>query len=215
MALSPDYRTYSPATVGDTAVLDAGLRAYMLRVYNWMSSGLILTGIVAYAVANTSLIDLFYQRVATARGMSVQPTLLGYAAMFGPPGHAYVYRSYGLHWCLNAVCGAEPRGSAVLIRALEPASGLDLMRERRGVSDPRLLCSGPGRLCHALDVTGVMDGQPLDTPTLMIQGRPGPVEVVAGRRIGITRGVETPWRFGLAGSQFLSRPLREAPPSPS
>ena len=137
------------------------------------------------------------------------------AAMFGPPGHAYVYRSYGLHWCLNAVCGAEPRGSAVLIRALEPASGLDLMRERRGVSDPRLLCSGPGRLCQALDVTGALDGRPLDTPTLMVQARPGPVEVVAGRRIGITRGVETPWRFGLSGSRFLSRPLRDASPSPS
>ena len=117
MALSPDYRTYSPATVGDTAVLDAGLRAYMLRVYNWMSSGLILTGIVAYAVANTSLIDLFYQRVATARGVSVQPTLLGYAAMFAPLVFVMVLSfgvnrlsksaSQALFWAFAATMGAS------------------------------------------------------------------------------------------------------------
>jgi DNA-3-methyladenine glycosylase len=129
------------------------------------------------------------------------------ASMFGPTGHAYVYRSYGVHWCLNVVCGAEASGSAVLIRALEPAVGIDLMRERRGVSDRRQLCRGPGRLCQALNVTGVLDGRPLDRPPFAIEGRSGPVEVVAGRRVGITRGTETPWRFGLAGSGFLSRPL--------
>jgi DNA-3-methyladenine glycosylase len=133
------------------------------------------------------------------------------AAMFGPAGHAYVYRSYGLHWCLNAVCGMEAAaGSAVLIRALEPRAGVDLMRERRrggGASDPRRLCGGPGRLCQALGVTGALDGRRLDEPSFAIEGRSGSVEVVAGRRIGITRGVEAPWRFGLAGSPFLSRPL--------
>ncbi len=128
-------------------------------------------------------------------------------SMFGPAGHAYVYRSYGLHWCLNIVCGTEASGSAVLIRALEPTAGIDLMRERRGVSDPRQLCRGPGRLCRALDVTGALDGRPLDWPPFAIEGRSGPVEVVAGRRVGITRGIETPWRFGLTGSAFLSRPL--------
>jgi len=130
------------------------------------------------------------------------------ASMFGPAGHAYVYRSYGIHWCLNVVCGVEAPGSAVLIRALEPVAGADLMRERRGVSDPRLLCSGPGRLCQALGVTGTLDGRPLDTPPFIFENRPRPVQILEGRRIGITRGVETPWRFVLSGSAFLSRPLR-------
>lgn len=129
------------------------------------------------------------------------------AAMFGPAGHAYVYRSYGLHWCLNAVCGAEPCGSAVLIRALEPVAGLALMRERRGVPDPRQLCRGPGRLCQALGVTGALNGHPLDQPPFAVEERPDEPDIAVGRRVGITRGVETPWRFGLAGSAFLSRPL--------
>ncbi len=134
------------------------------------------------------------------------------AAMFGPPGHAYVYRSYGIHWCLNVVCDAEAPGSAVLIRAVQPVAGLDAMRRRRGVSDPRRLCSGPGRLCQALGITGALDGRPLDAAPFAIEAPPGPLRpehlpVVAARRIGITRGVETPWRFGVSGSPFLSRPL--------
>ena len=128
------------------------------------------------------------------------------AAMFGPVGHAYVYRSYGLHWCLNLVCGLAP-GSAVLIRALEPQAGLDLMRARRGLDDPRLLCGGPGRLCQALAITAALDGQPLDAPPFQLDDRIGPVAVAAGPRIGLTRGQATPWRFGEAGSVFLSRKL--------
>ncbi len=133
------------------------------------------------------------------------------AAMFGPAAHAYVYRSYGLHWCLNIVCGESARGSAVLLRAIEPRAGIATMQSRRGVTEVRLLCSGPGRLCQALGVTGALDGRPLDEPPFSIEGCSSTGEIAAGRRIGITRGTDTPWRFGLVGSRFLSRPLHAAP----
>ena len=120
------------------------------------------------------------------------------AAMFGPPGPAYVYRSYGLHWCLNLVCGVIP-GSAVLIRALEPEHGLDLMRERRGQVPHRDLCRGPGRLCQALAVTGTLDGQSLNAAPFTVLNGTGHAEVITGRRIVITRGADTPCRVGLAG----------------
>ena len=125
------------------------------------------------------------------------------AAMFGPVGHAYVYLSYGIHWCLNLVCGTEP-GSAVLIRALEPLHGLEIMRARRGLDRDRLLCSGPGRLCQALGVTAALDGHALDRPPFaLLAGARRPV--AAGPRIGITKAVDQPWRFTHAGSPFLSR----------
>jgi DNA-3-methyladenine glycosylase len=129
------------------------------------------------------------------------------ASMFGPPGHAYVYRSYGIHWCLNFVCEAEGIASAVLIRALEPLAGLDAMRARRGVESPRLLAAGPGRLCQALGLTGEHDGLPLDEPPFELRPRAGAVDLVTGARIGITKAAERPWRYGLAGSPFLSRPF--------
>ena len=129
------------------------------------------------------------------------------ASMFGPPGHAYFYRSYGIHWCLNFVCEDEGVANAVLVRALEPTHGLDAMRERRGLDDPRLLCSGPGRLCQALGVTRDHDGLALDRPPFELLAAESPVEVVSGPRIGITRAAELPWRYAEAGSRFLSRAL--------
>ena len=135
------------------------------------------------------------------------------ASMFGPPGHAYVYRSYGIHWCLNVVCEDEGVASAVLIRALEPIAGLDEMTARRGVDDRRLLCSGPGRLCQALGITRELDGAPVDAPPFELYTRAAPVELLAGPRIGITKAAERPWRYGLAGSRFLSRSFPASPPA--
>ncbi|MBB5696297.1 DNA-3-methyladenine glycosylase [Muricoccus pecuniae] len=137
------------------------------------------------------------------------------ASMFGPPGHAYVYRSYGLHWCLNLVCGAGATGNAVLIRAIRPVRGIEAMRERRGVLAERLLCSGPGRLCGALGVTGAMDGLPVVREPFLLLPREAVAEVVSGPRIGISRGMEAPWRFGLAGSPFLSRPFSKGRRGPA
>jgi DNA-3-methyladenine glycosylase len=128
-------------------------------------------------------------------------------AMFGPAGQAYVYRSYGIHWCLNLVCGPGDLASALLLRALEPTHGLDLMRERRRVDNPRLLCSGPGRLCEALAVTREQDGLPLDRPPFGLRAAAATPEIVVGKRIGLTKAADRPWRYGLAGSRFVSRPF--------
>jgi DNA-3-methyladenine glycosylase len=130
------------------------------------------------------------------------------AVMFGPPGYAYVYRSYGIHWCLNFVCEAEGSASAVLIRALAPTQGLAAMRRRRGVTDERLLCSGPGRLCQALGITDAQYALALDQPPFAIFARSEEIDVVVGPRIGLTKAVDHPWRYGLKGSRFLSKPFR-------
>jgi len=135
------------------------------------------------------------------------------AVMFGPPGYAYVYRSYGIHWCLNFVCEEEGSASAVLIRALEPTAGLKEMQRRRGIDEVQLLCSGPGRLCQALGITKAHDGMALDRSPFELRARAGEPAIAVGRRIGITKAAEEPWRYGLAGSRFLSRPFRSQGPS--
>jgi DNA-3-methyladenine glycosylase len=127
--------------------------------------------------------------------------------MFGPPGFLYVYRSYGIHWCMNFVCEAEGSASAVLLRALEPTHGLAAMRRRRDVDDPRMLCSGPGKLTQALGITHAQNGFSLDAPPFALYARVGDVEVATGIRIGLTKAVELPWRYGLKGSRFLSKPF--------
>jgi DNA-3-methyladenine glycosylase len=125
-------------------------------------------------------------------------------AMFGRPGNVYIYRIYGMHWCLNFVCTP---GSAVLIRAIEPEIGIATMIERRGTDALTQLCSGPGKLCQALDVTIALNDRLLDhdpyslTPT-------APAPIVSGKRIGITKNAEAPWRFGISGSRYLSKPFR-------
>ena len=128
--------------------------------------------------------------------------------MFGPPGFLYVYRSYGIHWCMNFVCEKEGSASAVLIRAIEPTHGIPAMRRRRGLHDERMLSSGPGKLCEAMAVTDKHNGLALDTPPIEVYARTRKPDIVSGIRIGITKAVELPWRYGLKGSKFMSKPFR-------
>ena len=132
------------------------------------------------------------------------------AVMFGPPGHLYVYRSYGLHWCANLVCEPEGSGAAVLLRAIAPMHGIPAMRARRHGAGDRLLCAGPGRLCSALAIDRHLDGADALRPggPVTLSGRAQPLEVVCGPRIGITQAADRPWRFGVAGSPYLSKPFR-------
>jgi DNA-3-methyladenine glycosylase len=128
------------------------------------------------------------------------------AVMFGPPGHAYVYRIYGMHWCLNFTCGDA---SAVLIRALEPLYGIAKMRARRGSETLTSLCSGPGKLCQALGITGAQNGLSLSAPPFALARAAGPAQIASGVRIGITKARDLERRFGLAGSPYLSRRFPE------
>jgi len=130
--------------------------------------------------------------------------------MFGPPGHLYVYRSYGIHWCANVVCAEDAIGAAVLVRAVEPTRGVGKMCERRGLDDIRLLASGPGRLTQALGITSAHNGLDLGSPPFELIAPTAPVDVVASMRVGITRAADTAWRFSLVGSTFVSRPRPRA-----
>lgn len=127
--------------------------------------------------------------------------------MFGPPGFTYVYRSYGIHWCINFVCEKAGSASAVLIRALEPTHGIAAMRRRRKLHDERSLCSGPGKVTQALGITHAHNALALDTPPIALYARVGKAEISAGVRVGITKAIELPWRYGLKGSRFLSKPF--------
>jgi len=133
--------------------------------------------------------------------------------LFGPPGRAYVYLSYGIHSLLNAVCEPEGRAAAALIRALEPSVGVDQMRERRGRVDVAELCSGPGKLTEALGVGLELNGTSLLAPPFDLRepvGEWSSVEILTGRRIGITKAVELPWRYCAAGNLHVSRPWPRA-----
>ncbi|MET0279187.1 MAG: DNA-3-methyladenine glycosylase [Pseudorhodoplanes sp.] len=130
------------------------------------------------------------------------------AIMFGPPGFAYVYRSYGIHWCVNFVCEAAGSASAVLIRALQPTQGIATMKRRRGLRDERLLCSGPGRLCQALGITHAENGLRLDRAPFELRAAADTADIAIGKRIGISKAVDLPWRYGLKGSKYLSKPFR-------
>lgn len=165
--------------------------------------GLLVDGIGGIIVETEA-----YDRTDPASHSFAGPTRRN-ASMFGPPGHAYVYRSYGLHWCLNLVCET---GSAVLLRALQPITGLETMRARRGLDAPRLLCAGPGRLAQALGIDLSHDGLRLDRAPFAWLAPQGPVTVAATTRIGISRGVDAPWRFLVPGSPYLSRPLPRTKP---
>jgi DNA-3-methyladenine glycosylase len=129
------------------------------------------------------------------------------SVMFGPPGFVYVYRSYGIHWCVNFVCEKAGSASAVLIRALQPTHGIPAMRRRRGLQDEKSLCSGPGKLTQALGITHQHNALALDAPPFALHAKVGKPDIVSGVRIGLTKAVELPWRYGLKGSKFLSKPF--------
>lgn len=195
--------------LGGPVLKGGGLSAILSRPAPEVAAGLIGAHLTVHGVGGIIVETEAYDAHDPASHSFRGPTPRN-APMFGPIGRAYVYRIYGLHWCLNVVCDAASPGSAVLIRALEPVWNLEVMAERRGAVRARDLCAGPGRLCQALAVTGAFNGQPIEAGPFQLRlGNPEPV--IAGPRIGIRQGVQTPWRFGRIGSPYLSRPFDGAP----
>ncbi len=186
--------------VGDDRRMPIDFSASSVEVARALIGAVLLVDGVGGRIVETEAYDADDAASHSFRGPSARN-----ATMFGPPGHAYVYRSYGIHWCLNTVCREAGHGAGVLIRALEPTHGLDAMRERRGVADVRLLCAGPGRVGQALGISRSFDGLPLDREPFQIEPAATPPELVVGPRIGISKAVDMPWRFGLKGSRFVSR----------
>ena len=182
-------------------------RSFFARSVHQVASELIGTSLVVNGVGGRIVEVEAYHHTDPAAHSYGGPTSRN-AVMFGPPGFAYVYRSYGIHWCLNFVCEEDGSASAVLIRALEPTAGIPAMRRRRGLKDERMLCSGPGKLGQALAISHKQNGLPLDKPPFELRARADEPEVVTGPRIGITKAADVPWRYGLKDSPFLSRPFR-------
>ena len=181
-------------------------RAFFARSVHEVAPGLIGATLLVDGVGGIIVEVEAYHHTEPAAHSYRGPTPRN-LVMFGPPGFAYVYRSYGIHWCVNFVCEKEGSASAVLIRALQPTHGLAAMRRRRKSQDERSLCSGPGKLTQALGITHAHTGLPLDAPPIALFSRTEKPEVVAGVRIGLTKAVDLPWRYGLKGSKFLSKPF--------
>lgn len=193
------------ATIADMTTFIAGIdfSAPSHEVAPQLIGVTVLVNGVGGRIVETEAYDMSEPAAHTYNGPSARN-----ASMFGPPGHAYVYLSHGIHWCLNFVCREPGHGAGVLIRAIEPLAGLDAMRVRRGGEDLRMLCSGPGKLCQAMAVTRAHNGLALTAPPFALLPSGAPVALAVGPRIGISKAVELPWRFGEAGSRFLSRPFR-------
>jgi len=181
-------------------------RAFFARSVHEVAPDLIGTTLLVNGVGGIIVEVEAYHHTDPAAHSFRGPTARN-AVMFGPPGFVYVYRSYGIHWCVNFVCEKEGSASAVLIRALEPTHGLAAMRRRRHLSDERTLCSGPGKLTEALGITGGHNALALDASPFALFTRTARPEIVSGLRIGITKAVDLPWRYGLKGSKFLSKPF--------
>ena len=172
------------------------------RVARRLIGATLLVGGVGGVIVETEAYDQTEEACHGFGGMTPRS-----ASLFGPAGHAYVYRSYGIHWCLNFVCRESGHAAGVLIRAIEPLTGLARMVARRKLADARLLCSGPGRLCEALGVTGALNGKSLEGPPFRLSWPTGRPRIVVGPRIGVSKAASTPWRFGLDGSRFVSKPF--------